>query len=409
MRLTARGRGGPRVGLFGDLGMGNIGNDASMEAVLSYLRAEQPEAVVDAMCAGPAAVRDRYGVPAVPMSWYRFAAPGPVAAALKVLGKGIDAFRMARWVGRHDAVIVPGMGIFETSLPLRAWGLPYALFAVGVSGRLLRTKVAYVSVGAGQVNQAVTGWLLRRAARLAAYRSYRDEDSRAAMTRWGLDTSADPVYPDLAFALPVPAAAGPGDPRLVCVGVMDYRGSNDDRSRADEIRASYVGEMTRFVRRLLDDGRSVRLVVGDTNGSDACVVREIVTAVRNVMPDLDPARLAAPAVHSLEDILRAMAPAGSAVVTRFHNVVAAVMLGKPVIAISYASKHDSLMAGSGLAEFCHPVRSLDHERLFRQLTELEGRSAQLRRTLADRKAVSEKLLGDQFIGVWEALAGRRTS
>ena len=28
----------PRVGLFGYLGSGNIGNDASMEAVLRYLR-----------------------------------------------------------------------------------------------------------------------------------------------------------------------------------------------------------------------------------------------------------------------------------------------------------------------------------------------------------------------------------
>ena len=42
----------PRVGLFGNLGSGNIGNDASMEAVLAYLEADHPDAIIDAMCAG---------------------------------------------------------------------------------------------------------------------------------------------------------------------------------------------------------------------------------------------------------------------------------------------------------------------------------------------------------------------
>ena len=57
-RRSTSARGGrspaaPRVGLFGLLGSGNIGNDASMESVLGYLRARHPGAVVDAMCMGP--------------------------------------------------------------------------------------------------------------------------------------------------------------------------------------------------------------------------------------------------------------------------------------------------------------------------------------------------------------------
>ena len=48
-----RSAGAPRVGLFGLLGEGNIGNDASMEAVLRYLRADHPDAILDAMCPGP--------------------------------------------------------------------------------------------------------------------------------------------------------------------------------------------------------------------------------------------------------------------------------------------------------------------------------------------------------------------
>ena len=61
---------GRRIGLFGNLGSGNIGNDASMEAVLNYLTVNHPEAVLDAMCAGPESVQERYGIPAIPLFWH---------------------------------------------------------------------------------------------------------------------------------------------------------------------------------------------------------------------------------------------------------------------------------------------------------------------------------------------------
>ena len=60
-----------RVGVFGLLGSGNLGNDGSLEAVLGYLRDRHPEAAVDALCGGPEAVTARYGIPATRLHWYR--------------------------------------------------------------------------------------------------------------------------------------------------------------------------------------------------------------------------------------------------------------------------------------------------------------------------------------------------
>jgi hypothetical protein len=59
-----------RIGLFGLLGVGNIGNDASLESMLSYLRDAHPEAAIDALCAGPRVVAERYGIPAKPLYWF---------------------------------------------------------------------------------------------------------------------------------------------------------------------------------------------------------------------------------------------------------------------------------------------------------------------------------------------------
>ena len=56
------------------------------------------------------------------------------------------------------------------------------------------------------------------------------------MRKMGVDISRDPVYPDLAFALPTPSDIY-GTRGTVGVGVMAYHGGNDDRRQADEIHA----------------------------------------------------------------------------------------------------------------------------------------------------------------------------
>jgi polysaccharide pyruvyl transferase WcaK-like protein len=387
-----------RVGLFGHLGACNIGNDASMEAVLSYLRAEQPAAVIDAMCPGPKTVRDRYGIGATRMVWYhRFDhdKTGPSAAALKVIGKGIDAFRTAAWVRRHDVVIVPGAGVLESSLPLWPWGMPYAMFLLSGFGRIFGTKVAFVSVGAGAIKKRPTRWLSNWAARLAYYRSYRDAGALEAMRARGVDVTRDHVFHDLAFGLPEPPD-DPGDPAVVAVGVMEYRGSNDQRGQADEIYSAYVGKMKQFVRWLVDNDRRVRLFVGDTNGSDDTVVQEILADVRKYRPDLDPSWVVAEPVTSFADVMRAMMHASSVVAIRYHNIVCSLKIAKPTISISYSPKHDALMAEMGLPEFCLDVNDFKVSELTELFTSLESRSAELRRMMKERNAIKARLVDAQF-------------
>lgn len=394
----ARSIAAPRVGLFGHLGACNIGNDASMEAVLRYLRANYPGGAIDAMCPGPERVADRYGIGGVPLVWYHKyeqRVSGMTAVALKILGKGIDTARTITWVRRHDVVIVPGAGVLEASLPLWPWGMPYAMFLLSASGRLFGTKVGLVSVGAGAINKQATRWLSNSAARLAYYRSYRDAGAREALRQRGVDTTRDHVYVDLAFALPCPSDE-PGNPDLVGVGVMEYRGSNDERGRAEEIYSSYVAAMKQFVRWLVDNGRKVRLFVGDTNGSDDSVVQEILADLRESRPGLDPSRVAAAPTVSFADVVREMSACGSVVAIRYHNLVGALRLSKPTISISYSPKHDVLISEMGLSGFSQPVNALDVDRLIEQFTELGRRSPELRQTMKERNAANEQLLDAQF-------------
>ncbi len=384
-----------RVGFFGYLGAGNLGNEGSLEAVLAYLRAEQPNAALDCLCTGPDKVTAQHGLPAAQMRWYDAEHEQvPVAKCVKVpLGMIIDAFRTASWVRRHDAVIVPGMGVLEASLPVRPWHYPYSMFLLSASGRLFRTKVAFVCVGSGVIRKQVTRQLIVAAARLAYYRSYRDSPSREAMRQMGLDTSSDPVYPDLAFALPSPHDI-PVIPGAVGVGVMNYHGSNDDRGQADEIRASYIEKMTDFVMWLLDKGRPVRLFATDVHDEPA--LRKVVDDVRALRPGLEPSQLIAERSSSLDELMRQLAAVETVVASRYHNVLCALKLSKPTLSIGYAMKFEALMAEMGMAEFCQSSRTLNLDLLFKQFGELESRSAQVRRTLTERNADKARLLEQQF-------------
>ncbi|MGH3949246.1 MAG: polysaccharide pyruvyl transferase family protein [Pseudonocardiaceae bacterium] len=394
---------GPRVGLFGLLGAGNIGNDGSLEAVLAYLRAEYPDAVLGCLCSGPDQVTARYGVPATPLHWYyshQRLASGVPAIALKAVGKGLDAIRTLRWVRRFDVVIVPGMGVLEATLPLRPWGFPYALFSLCVAGRLFGTKVALVSVGADVISQPFTRWLVVRAARLAHYRSFRDAVSKDAMQEMGVDTTSDQVYPDLVFALPAPPGV-PGATGAVGVGVMAYHGGNDDRRRADEIHTSYVEAMKLFVRWLVDTDRRVRLFTGDL--LDESVVKEILCDLRAHRPDLDPARVVAEPVCSLEDLMRQISSVDTVVATRYHNVLCALKLAKPTISISYSAKSDGVMASMGLNDFCQSARAVDVERLIDQFRTLESRGEQLQHSMVERNRANLRRLEHQYAALSASL------
>jgi polysaccharide pyruvyl transferase WcaK-like protein len=395
-----------RVGIFGKVGAGNLGNDASMESLLAFLRRDHPEAIIDAMCTGPDVLRARYGIDAVNLFWHnQFKASGITSAVLKVVGRGLDTFRTAAWVRRHDVVFVPGAGILEASLPMvpRSW--PYALFLLGAYGRLFGTKVAMPSVGAGTVNQPMTRWLTNSAARNACYRSYRDAGARESMRERGIDVSRDGVYPDLAFALPAPVG-GSVDERLVAVGVMHYEGTNDERKQAAEITRKYEADMKQLVRWLVQNDRKVLLIVGDVNGSDGRVVNEILDDLRASVPGLAPGTVTAAEVSSYSDVMHALLPVNTVIAIRYHNVLCALKMSKPTISIGYSPKHAALMADMGLPDFAQEVSSLNVNEVIKLFTDLESRAPELRRILRERNGTKLAGLEAQFTELSRILFGR---
>jgi polysaccharide pyruvyl transferase WcaK-like protein len=390
----------PRVGLYGFLGSGNSGNEASVEVVLAYLRADHPGATVDAMSSGANRVHAQHGIDAIPMMWferYERRVPRSAASVLKALGKGLDVVRTAAWVRRHDAVIVPGGGALEVTLPMRPWGYPFAVFTVCAAGRLFGTKVALVDVGASPIRVRTTRWLSNSSARLAYYRSFRDEESREVVRRRGIDTSRDQVYPDLVFGVPVPAQLprAVNGTRTVGLGLMAYFGNNDDRQRAAELHTTYIEKMKAFASWLIANDYRIRLFGGDSMWDDA-IAGEIAADLRKLRPDLDPERIVAEPAGTYADLLSGMAAVDLVVATRYHNVICALKLCKPTIALGYSEKFVSLMASMGLSEFVQFAYDMDLDRLIEQFKDLTGRQLDLQQMMAEKNEANRRSLARQF-------------
>jgi polysaccharide pyruvyl transferase WcaK-like protein len=216
-----------------------------------------------------------------------------------------------------------------------------------------------------------------------------------------VDTSRDEVYPDLAFSLPSQpslsslSASTPVGPRgAVGVGVMAFYGGNDDRARADQIHDRYLDGMTRFVRTLVEDGRTVRLITGDD--VDASAVAAVLDAVDSPLVTLAE-------TSSLADLMKEVAAVDTVVATRYHNLICALKVGTPTLALCYAAKSEALLEGMGLGEFCHPAREVDADRLLEQFRALEKRSPELRQTLTERNLAAARQLQDQFSSLTAAV------
>jgi polysaccharide pyruvyl transferase WcaK-like protein len=351
------------VGFFGRLGSGNYGNDGSFEAVLRFLRRNRPDLTLDAMCSGPEVLSARYGLPAEQMHWDRGGhrvsrvrlVERTMTAGRVLTGAVVDAVRTARWVRSHAVVIVPGMGTFESTMPVRPWQVPWSLFVVAAAGRAFGVRTAFVSVGVSPADDPVSRALLKTTLRWATYRSYRDDYSRQMAADAGVDVAGDEVFPDLAFALPVPSTIV-DHPGVIGVGVIDWRGTASDRAAAANLFETYLGEMVTLVGGLVDDGQQVRLLGGDDHDADvAQTVAHLVLAER---PDVDSDQVRYVPVASLEDFMDVLSGLHLLVGSRFHNVLCGLRCGVPTVAVGYAEKHRVLMDRFGQGSLVHAIRGL---------------------------------------------------
>ncbi len=388
---------GPRIGFFGLFGSGNFGNDGSLEAMIGLVRRSRPDARLVCFCSGPERVRRTFGIEAIAISpSYLSGASRFIKRLLVLVGIGGNLLRALAFTHRVDALIIPGTGILDDfcSGPL---GIPLEVFTWCLAARLMRTPIWFISIGAGPILHPLSHRFMVWAAALAQYRSYRDTNSKAFLTKAGVDTQGDMIFPDIAFQLPRPdpiPVRFSSEQLTVGIGVMEYWGWKDSSDSSAAIHGTYQDSLSRFCVWLLEKGHRIRLLPGDDTDDRAIRSLRSLLEVRLGDPSLMRNVTAEPA-HDLADVMTQMAATDVVVATRFHNIVCALKMGKPTLSLSYAEKNAALLEDAGFGGYAQNVEDFDIEQLKEQLEQLIADRATLANSIAAFSALTRKRLQQQ--------------
>lgn len=398
-----------KIALLGQFGSGNSGNDGSLEAMLGFLRGALPDANLLCVCANPAAIRERFRLDVIGLRAHRASVSRTRRWLESGLGRNVGRLvslaSILRIMGDVDVMVIPGTGILD-DFQESPFGWPFIVYWWCLAARLRGARIAFVSIGAGPIRGALSRWFLTSAARMATYRSYRDDFSLRYVRGLGIDTASDHRFPDLAFGLQAPeqsdAVRGRQRPATIGIGVMRYRGWERDHADAEAIYATYVEKIAEVARRLLDGGHDVRLFMGDT--SDEKALDDILAA----LPEAGSReRLSVARTTSLQAVMDEVLKVDVAIVSRFHNLLCALKLNRPALSLGYAEKNDELMAAFDRAEFCQHIERFDVELVLRQVDMvLDDLTAAENVIARHNMAIRSELVRQQNLLLAQVLIGR---
>jgi polysaccharide pyruvyl transferase WcaK-like protein len=320
---------------------------------------------------------------------------------LRIFGCPIlEAYRWVKGIARlkdRNLLIMTGTGMLD-DYAIRPFGLHYDIFRWAVIAKLCRCKLLFVSVGGGPIRHPLSRFFVRTALALADYRSYRDVSSKDHLEGIGLFVKNDAVYPDLAFSLPRAVVAtdhDSGRPGVVIgIGVMNYYNRLGCSGNDDTIYRNYIGRLASVVARLLERGYLVRVLIGDAVWDEGAR-QDLRTELEERGLKYEDGRIIDEPASSVDELISHLLSVDVVVSSRFHNLLLALMLRKPVFAISYHAKFQPLMDGVALGGFCQDIEHIDVDDLIIKVVRLveNARSIKLqieRETERYRLALAEQ-------------------
>jgi polysaccharide pyruvyl transferase WcaK-like protein len=397
MRGTTRQR---RVALFGNFGSTNLGNEASLQAMLYHLRRFRTESEIVCICPNPGQASRMHHVRAVPIAgtWIRSWTPrSPFAKRLRklciaVVSEPYSWLKGLVLLRGTEMLIVPGTGLLTDAYGL-SW--PYMLLKWILLATANRCRVLILCVGAGPYYRATGRRLVRLALSVADTRSYRDNSTKQYLSSVGLETDGDFVYPDLAFSLPeasLPQRQSQGR-MTVGLGLIESPGSYGAGGTTGGTHLAYLEALVVFTAWLVRRRYSVRMLVADQ--ADLETKEAFIRLLTERAPGVEEQVLDDPA-SSVDELLSQIATTDLVVATRFHGVLLSLLCGKPAISISFHHKCDALMSAMGMDEYRLDLKTLNSQELVETFEALGRSTAVLEPQIRDRASAFRAALDEQY-------------
>ena len=143
-----------RISFYGNFGAGNLGNEATLQAIIEQILRRWPDGQLLCFCTNPQDVRTRHSIAAFPsgaVDWSAVVSPGSRSRRGSLTWFFRIAFQripleLVHWIkclhalSRADMLIVAGTGIVcdYTTGP---FGYPYDIFKLSTLAALCRVKL----------------------------------------------------------------------------------------------------------------------------------------------------------------------------------------------------------------------------------------------------------------------------
>jgi len=203
----------------------------------------------------------------------------------------------------------------------------------------------------------VSRFLVARSLDAASYVSFRDAESQALAREVGFRGESC-VFPDSAYSLhwkPV-ASPEPGSRSVIGLAPMPFPfcDPREYASGHQEIYAEYIRKFAEFAASLAQE--HCLQMFGSDVGADATAIEDLRRVLKEQhgvsVPPAGPS-------STVDELLSRMSEMDYIVTCRFHGVVMAHILNKPVLAIAHHPKITHLMQAIGLGDFCVDIRTFD--------------------------------------------------
>ena len=366
---------GTKIALLHHTGCGNLGDDAIIDSVIANIRRRWKDAEVAVFSMNPEDTAERHGIPSYPIRRYRWSSDKrPIAAQPSKPARHrftewikqtrnpairfpravfaefaffIDSYRAVKC---FDLLIVSGGGqLTERGGP---WSFPYALFVWSLIAKLAGLRWVFLNVGAGPLKHRLSRFFVLRALNAADYISFRDRQSQELARNLGFSGKSD-VFPDNVYGLRVAVSSIPAKSNsraVVGFAPMPYPFCDLLKCPSDvmSIQNDLTSRLSSFASFLSSHSYSLELFASDMK-ADPQAIEDLRRVLRQehhlVLPEYK-------SVRSVDELLARMATMDYIVTCRFHGVVLAHLLNKPVMAIAHHPKVTHLMSALGLSKYC---------------------------------------------------------
>lgn len=423
-----------KIGLLHHVGGGNLGDDATLEVVTRNISQRWPDAVIAAFSMNPEDTARRHGIPAYPIRTYTWglgyspaSTQAPPASRFGFLSRlsratGKLAIRLPKALFRElafsvasfrrltsfDLLIISGGGqLTERGGP---WGFLLTILKWVLLAKAARVRCVFLNVGAGPLTHPASKIFARRALRAADYVSFRDDQSQRLARDIGF-TGESRVFPDMAYLLEVPASSmGSLEKRerpVVGLAPMPYPFCDPGPDPAEN-RIAYDDFIAKFAcfAAWLDRNSYSSVPFGTDIGVDPLPIEDL---QRVLSERYGVAALGYHPVHSVHQLISTMTELDYIITCRFHGVVLAHLLNKPVIAVSHHPKVANLMKDLGLPNYCVDIRSFYPNQLVDMFSSMVRDADKIKSRMSATLATYKSQLACQFDTMFPRSPGRSSA